>query len=119
MEDRCRVDFKDGCPGDPVYMCIFWRLGCGTSPHWEREVARYWLDIVGLTSTRRLHSGSQVLEGSLMLYPCVARGGELIIPQLSSSVLEFTRVKKICPYTFGSGTDLLEVSGRDTGQCTD
>ena len=67
-----------------------------------REVERYRLEIVGLTSTHSLGSGTQLLErGWTLFYSGVARGerrragvGLLIAPQLSRHVLEFTPVNE-------------------------
>ena len=67
-----------------------------------REVERYRLDIVGLTSTHNLGSGTQLLErGWTLHFSGVARGerrragvGLLIAPQLSRHVLEFTPVNE-------------------------
>uniref|UniRef100_A0A3B5B7Z8 Ig-like domain-containing protein n=1 Tax=Stegastes partitus TaxID=144197 RepID=A0A3B5B7Z8_9TELE len=66
------------------------------------EVERYQLDIVGLTSTHSLGSGTQLLERGWMLhFSGIARGerrwagvGLLIAPQLSCQVLEFTPVNE-------------------------
>ncbi|KAI3359395.1 hypothetical protein L3Q82_002899 [Scortum barcoo] len=66
------------------------------------EVERYRLEIVGLTSTHSLGSGTQLLErGWTLHYSGVAQGerrragvGLLIAPQLSRHVLEFTPVNK-------------------------
>ncbi|KAI3371025.1 hypothetical protein L3Q82_023675 [Scortum barcoo] len=63
-----------------------------------REVERYRLEIVGLTSTHSLGSGTQLLErGWTLHYSGVTQGerrragvGLLIAPQLSRHVLEFT-----------------------------
>ncbi|KAI3365315.1 hypothetical protein L3Q82_010405 [Scortum barcoo] len=67
-----------------------------------REVERYRLEIVGLTSTHSLGSGTQLLErGWTLHYSGVAQGerrragvGLLIAPQLSRHVLEFTPVNE-------------------------
>ncbi|KAI3369297.1 hypothetical protein L3Q82_007543 [Scortum barcoo] len=79
------------------------------SPRWGgrslssvREVERYRLEIVGLTSTHSLGSGTQLLErGWTLHYSGVAQGerrragvGLLIAPQLSRHVLEFTPVNE-------------------------
>ncbi|KAI3366593.1 hypothetical protein L3Q82_009278 [Scortum barcoo] len=73
----------------------------GKEPELVREVERYRLEIVGLTSTHSLGSGTQLLErGWTLHYSGVAQGerrragvGLLIIaPQLSRHVLEFTPV---------------------------
>ena len=66
------------------------------------EVERFRLDIVGLTSTHSLGSGTHLLEGGWTLhFSGVARGerrragvGLLIAPQLSRHVLEFTPVNE-------------------------
>uniref|UniRef100_A0A7N8XDS0 Endonuclease/exonuclease/phosphatase domain-containing protein n=1 Tax=Mastacembelus armatus TaxID=205130 RepID=A0A7N8XDS0_9TELE len=70
----------------------------GKEPELVREVERYRLEIVGLTSTHSLGSGTQLLErGWTLFYSGVARGerrragvGLLIAPQLSRNVLEFS-----------------------------
>ncbi|KAI3351303.1 hypothetical protein L3Q82_005849 [Scortum barcoo] len=82
-----------------------------------REVERYRLEIVGLTSTHSLGSGTQLLErGWTLHYSGVAQGerrragvGLLIAPQLSRHVLEFTPVKQrgSLPCAFGLGIGLL------------
>ena len=67
-----------------------------------REVERYRLDIVGLTSTHSLGSGTLLLErGWTLHYSGVAHGGRrragvglLIAPHLSRLVLEFTPVNE-------------------------
>ncbi|KAI3352245.1 hypothetical protein L3Q82_005218 [Scortum barcoo] len=67
-----------------------------------REVERYRLEIVGLTSTHSLGSGTQLLErGWTLHYSGVAQGerrragvGLIIAPQLSRHVLEFTPVNE-------------------------
>ncbi|KAI3357846.1 hypothetical protein L3Q82_016236, partial [Scortum barcoo] len=72
--------------------------GLGKEPELVREVERYRLEIVGLTSTHSLGSGTQLLErGWTLHYSGVAQGerrragvGLLIAPQLSRHVLEFT-----------------------------
>ncbi|GAA6079479.1 uncharacterized protein LOC115409932, partial [Tachysurus ichikawai] len=74
----------------------------GKEPELVREVERYRLDIVGLTSTHSLGSGTQLLErGWTLYYSGVAHGerrragvGLLIAPQLSNHVLEFTPVNE-------------------------
>ncbi|KAI3365318.1 hypothetical protein L3Q82_010408, partial [Scortum barcoo] len=72
-------------------------------PDLVREVERYRLEIVGLTSTHSsLGSGTQLLErGWTLHYSGVAQGerrragvGLLIAPQLSRHVLEFTPVNE-------------------------
>ncbi|KAI3362689.1 hypothetical protein L3Q82_001755 [Scortum barcoo] len=68
----------------------------------RKEVERYRLEIVGLTSTHSLGSGIQLLErGWTLHYSGVAQGewrragvGLLIAPQLSRHVLEFTPVNE-------------------------
>ena len=65
-----------------------------------REVERYRLDIVGLTSTRSLGSGTNLLErGWTLFYSGVAQGerrragvGLLIAPQLGACTLGFSPV---------------------------
>uniref|UniRef100_A0A672ZD16 Reverse transcriptase domain-containing protein n=1 Tax=Sphaeramia orbicularis TaxID=375764 RepID=A0A672ZD16_9TELE len=72
----------------------------GKEPELVREVERYRLDIVELTSTHSLGSGTQPLErGWTLHFYGIARGerrragvGLLIAPQLSCHVLEFTPV---------------------------
>ncbi|KAI3365773.1 hypothetical protein L3Q82_000772 [Scortum barcoo] len=74
----------------------------GKEPELVREVERYRLEIVGLTSTHGLGSGTQLLErGWTLHYSGVAQGeqrragvGLLIAPQLSRHVLEFTPVNE-------------------------
>ncbi|KAI3373145.1 hypothetical protein L3Q82_006466 [Scortum barcoo] len=74
----------------------------GKEPELVREVERYRLEIVGLTSTHSLGSGTQLLErGWTLHYSGVAQGerrragvGLLIAPQLSCHVLEFTPVNE-------------------------
>ncbi|KAI3356829.1 hypothetical protein L3Q82_003484 [Scortum barcoo] len=74
----------------------------GKEPELVREVERYRLEIVGLTSTHSLGSGTQLLErGWTLHYSGVAQGerrragvGLLIAPQLSRHVLEFTPVNE-------------------------
>ena len=64
------------------------------------EAERFRVDIVGLTSTHSIGSGTQVLErGWTLSYAGVARGerrragvGFLIAPRLSACVLGFTPV---------------------------
>ncbi|KAI3376107.1 hypothetical protein L3Q82_016633 [Scortum barcoo] len=66
-------------------------LAGGKEPELVREVERYRLEIVGLTSTHSLGSGTQLLErGWTLHYSGVAQGerrragvGLLIAPQLS------------------------------------
>ncbi|KAI3358686.1 hypothetical protein L3Q82_015096 [Scortum barcoo] len=74
----------------------------GKEPELVQEVERYRLEIVGLTSTHSLGSGTQLLErGWTLHYSGVAQGerrqagvGLLIAPQLSRHVLEFTPVNE-------------------------
>ena len=74
----------------------------GKEPELVREVERYRLEIVGLTSTHSLGSGTTLLERGWTLYHSgVAHGerrragvGLLIAPQLSRHVLEFTPVNE-------------------------
>merc|ERR1712035_279511 len=74
----------------------------GKEPELVREVERYRLEIVGLTSTHSLGSGTQLLErGWTLHFSGVARGerrragvGLLIAPQLSCLVLGFTPVNE-------------------------
>uniref|UniRef100_A0A671TZG4 Reverse transcriptase domain-containing protein n=1 Tax=Sparus aurata TaxID=8175 RepID=A0A671TZG4_SPAAU len=74
----------------------------GKEPELVREVERYRLEIVGLTSTHSLGSGTQLLErGWTLFHSGVARGerrragvGLLIAPQLSRHVLEFSPVNE-------------------------
>ncbi|KAI3357259.1 hypothetical protein L3Q82_015708 [Scortum barcoo] len=74
----------------------------GKEPELVREVERYRLEIVGLTSTHSLGSGTQLLErGWTLHYSGVAQDerrragvGLLIAPQLSRHVLEFTPVNE-------------------------
>ncbi|KAI3361778.1 hypothetical protein L3Q82_002122 [Scortum barcoo] len=74
----------------------------GKEPELVREVERYRLEIVGLTFTHSLGSGTQLLErGWTLHYSGVAQGerrragvGLLIAPQLSCHVLEFTPVNE-------------------------
>ncbi|KAI3366403.1 hypothetical protein L3Q82_000558 [Scortum barcoo] len=113
----------------------------GKEPELVREVERYRLEIVGLTSTHSLGSGTQLLErGWTLHYSGVAQGerrragvGLLIAPQLSRHVLEFTPVNErvaslrlrvgdrslavVCAYGPNSSTEypgLLGVPGRGT-----
>merc|ERR1712035_64070 len=74
----------------------------GKEPELVREVERFRLEIVGLTSTHSLGSGTQLLErGWTLFYSGVARGerrragvGLLIAPHLSRHVLEFSPVNE-------------------------
>uniref|UniRef100_A0A671WJG1 Reverse transcriptase domain-containing protein n=1 Tax=Sparus aurata TaxID=8175 RepID=A0A671WJG1_SPAAU len=74
----------------------------GKEPELVREVERYRLEIVGLTSTHSMGSGTQLLErGWTLFHSGVARGerrragvGLLIAPQLSRHVLEFSPVNE-------------------------
>ncbi len=88
-----------------------WKLTLGTwnitslggkEPELVREVERYQLEIVRLTSTHSLGSGTQLLEkGWTLFYSGVAHGerrragvGLLIAAQLSCHVLEFSPVNE-------------------------
>ena len=72
----------------------------GKEPELVREVERYQLDLVGLTSTHSLSSGTVLLDrGWTLFFSGVARGvrrgagvGILINPRLRAAVLEFTPV---------------------------
>uniref|UniRef100_A0A8C5CRJ5 Reverse transcriptase domain-containing protein n=1 Tax=Gadus morhua TaxID=8049 RepID=A0A8C5CRJ5_GADMO len=72
----------------------------GKEPELVREVERYQLDLVGLTSTHSLSSGTVLLDkGWTLFFSGVAEGvrrragvGILINPRLSAAVLEFTPV---------------------------
>ena len=72
----------------------------GKEPELVREVERYRLDIVGLTSTHSMGSGTDLLErGWTLFYSGVAQGerrragvGLLIAPQLGACTLGFTPV---------------------------
>ena len=74
----------------------------GKEPELVREVERYRLEIVGLSSTHSLGSGTELLErGWTLFYSGVARGerrragvGLLIAPRLSRHVLEFSPVNE-------------------------
>ncbi|XP_077956447.1 uncharacterized protein LOC120824534 [Gasterosteus aculeatus] len=74
----------------------------GKEPELVREVERYQLDLVGLTSTHSLGSGTTLLDrGWTLFYSGVAHGvrrqagvGILISPRLSAATLEFTPVDK-------------------------
>ena len=74
----------------------------GKEPELVREVERYRLEIVGLTSTHSSGSGTQLLErGWTLHYSGVAQGerrragvGVLVAPHLSRHVLEFTPVNE-------------------------
>ncbi|KAI3371860.1 hypothetical protein L3Q82_006739 [Scortum barcoo] len=110
---------------------VTWHLGGGKEPELVREVERYRLEIVGLTSTHSLGSGTQLLErGWTLHYSGVAQGerrragvGLLIAPQLSRHVLEFTPVnaRGSLPCAFGLGIGLLLLfvpTGRTAVQST-
>ena len=74
----------------------------GKEPDLVREVERYGLDLVGLTSTHSKGSGTKVLDkGYSLFFSGVAQGvraqagvGILTSPRLSSCTLEFTPVDK-------------------------
>ena len=81
-----------------------------------REVERYQLDLVGLTSKHSLSSGTVLLDrGWTLFFSGVARGvrrradvGILINPRLRAAVLEFTpvdkRVASLCLRVVGGKT---------------
>ncbi|TWW80073.1 hypothetical protein D4764_10G0011030, partial [Takifugu flavidus] len=82
------------------------------------EVERYRLDMVGLTSTHSVASGTQVLEGGWTLfYAGVAQGerrragvGFLLAPRLSSSTLGFSRSsERVVSLRFRVGERVLTV----------
>ncbi|TWW81730.1 R2DM Retrovirus-related Pol polyprotein from type II retrotransposable element [Takifugu flavidus] len=72
----------------------------GKEPELVREVEKFRLDIVGLTSTHSKGSGTSLLERGWTLYHSGVADGErrragvaiLVAPQLSACVLEFTPV---------------------------
>ncbi|TWW70386.1 hypothetical protein D4764_18G0011920 [Takifugu flavidus] len=72
----------------------------GKEPKLVREVEKFRLDIVGLTSTHGKGSGTSLLERGWTLYHSGVADGErrqagvaiLVAPQLSACVLEFTPV---------------------------
>ena len=72
----------------------------GKEPELVREVERYQLDLVGLTSTHSVGSGTKLLErGWTLFFSGVAQGvrrragvGILTSPRLSAVMLEFTPV---------------------------
>ncbi|TWW65115.1 R2 Retrovirus-related Pol polyprotein from type I retrotransposable element [Takifugu flavidus] len=72
----------------------------GKEPELVREVEKFRLDIVGLTSTHGKGSGTSLLERGWTLYHSGVADGErrragvaiLVAPQLSACVLEFTPV---------------------------
>ncbi|TWW80180.1 hypothetical protein D4764_10G0012100 [Takifugu flavidus] len=72
----------------------------GKEPELVREVEKFRLDIVGLTSTRSKGSGTSLLERGWTLYHSGVADGErrqggvaiLVAPQLSACILEFTLV---------------------------
>ncbi|TWW55998.1 hypothetical protein D4764_09G0010480 [Takifugu flavidus] len=80
----------------------------GKEPELVREVEKFRLDIVGLTSTHGKGSGTSLLERGWTLYHSGVADGErrragvaiLVAPQLSACVLEFTpvdeRVASLC-----------------------
>lgn len=88
-----------------------------------QAVERYLLDIVGLTSTHNLDSGTQFLERAWTLYfSGAARSvrwwagvGLLIAPQLSSCVLEFNpvneRVTSLCLRVGDSSLTVISAYG--------
>ncbi|TWW81502.1 hypothetical protein D4764_01G0013170 [Takifugu flavidus] len=72
----------------------------GKEPELEREVEKFRLAIVGLTSTHSKGSGTSLLERGWTLYHSGVADGErrwagvaiLVAPQLSACILEFTPV---------------------------
>ncbi|KAI3355764.1 hypothetical protein L3Q82_004337 [Scortum barcoo] len=112
MRGRCNVvwvavvagGLDDPIPGPKLLAIGTWNVTSlgGKEPELVREVERYRLEIVGLTSTHSLGSGTQLLErGWTLHYSGVAQGerrragvGLLIAPQLSRHVLEFTPVNE-------------------------
>ncbi|TWW81632.1 hypothetical protein D4764_01G0014470 [Takifugu flavidus] len=72
----------------------------GKEPELVREVEKFRLDIVGLTSTHSKGSGTSLLERGWTLYHSGVADGErqragvaiLVAPQLSACILEFTTV---------------------------
>ncbi|TWW71634.1 EARP-interacting protein [Takifugu flavidus] len=72
----------------------------GKEPELVREVEKFRLDIVGLTSTHSKGSGTSLLEGGWTLYHSGVADGErrqagvaiLVAPQLSACILEFIPV---------------------------
>ncbi|TWW54485.1 hypothetical protein D4764_0145930 [Takifugu flavidus] len=72
----------------------------GKEPELVREVEKFRLDIVGLTSTHSKGSGTSLLERGWTLYHSGVADGErrragvaiLVAPQLSACILEFTPV---------------------------
>ncbi|KAK3519708.1 hypothetical protein QTP70_002679 [Hemibagrus guttatus] len=94
-------------------------LGGGGEPELVREVERYWLETVRLSSTHSLGSGTQLLErGWTLFFSGVPHGerrragvGLLIAPQLSRHVLEFSPQCGI--------PNLLGDPARGAGSCSD
>ena len=72
----------------------------GKEPELVREVEKFWLDIVGLTSTHSKGSGTSLLERGWTLFHSGVATGErrragvaiLIAPRLGACMLEFTPV---------------------------
>ncbi|KAK3553178.1 hypothetical protein QTP86_031753 [Hemibagrus guttatus] len=93
--------------------------GGGGEPELVREVERYWLETVRLSSTHSLGSGTQLLErGWTLFFSGVPHGerrragvGLLIAPQLSRHVLEFSPQCGI--------PNLLGDPARGAGSCSD
>ena len=93
----------------------------GKEPELVREVERYRLDLVGLTSTHSRGSGTLLLDrGWTLFFSGVAQGvrcregvGILTSPRLSAAMLEFTpvdeRVAYLCLRVIGGGTTLTVV----------
>ncbi|TWW57747.1 R2DM Retrovirus-related Pol polyprotein from type II retrotransposable element [Takifugu flavidus] len=83
----------------------------GKEPELVREVEKFRLDIVGLTSTHGKGSGTSLLERGWTLYHSGVADGErrragvaiLVAPRLSACVLEFTPVdERVASFAFGS-----------------
>lgn len=80
------------CLGQPSgYRDLECHLTWGKEPEFVQEVERYWLQIVGLTSTHHMGSGTQLLRRCWILnYSGAAQGqwwwagvGLLIAPQVN------------------------------------
>ena len=88
------------CPRMVTLAMGTWNVN--SQPELVQEIERYWLEIIGLSSTHSLGSGTELLErGWTLFYSGVAHGerrragvGLLIAPWLSRHVLEFTPVKE-------------------------
>ena len=107
---RCKAGGRQrwgpGC-ADPQHRRLVlrtWNITslAGKEPELVREVERYQLDMVGLTSTHSTGSGTKLLErGWTLHFSGVAQGvrrqagvGILTSPRLSAAVLEFSPVNK-------------------------